>query len=88
MPAVKCQRETQSQLRDWQRRFLQTPIRFNSTARTATVEESSPITRYRIVESKSEEAFASGRSASMYSRIKWIMPMTCSVCCKAAVNAF
>src|SRR6202521_4404809 len=63
---------------------IHVPTRRNRTPRTAAIEDSSSITLRIAGASADEKACGSGCSASKYSRINWIIPITFSVCCRAA----
>src|SRR4029077_9996347 len=59
------------------------PTKRSRTSRTAAIEDSSSITLRVAGASADENASSAGCSASKYSRINWIMPITFSVCCRA-----
>ena len=59
------------------------PVRGNPTPRTAAIEDRHSITLRMAGASADGQASGPGCSASRYSRINWIMPMTFSVCCSA-----
>ena len=63
---------------------IHVPTRRNLTPRTAAIEDSSSITLRVAGANADEKTSLAGCSASRYSRINWIMPITFSVCCRAA----